>query len=346
MKYMSFKKILSVSTLVLAAFVMSSSLLSCQKSEREKEVVVYAYDSFAGEWGPGPELVKRFNEKTGLTLNLVNCGKALSAYNRVLLEKNDVQADVLLGLDNIMAEEARKENVFLTYQPKGAKENIAPELEEALGGDWLFTPYDYSHFSIIYDTQSSVPAPTSLSDLTKSEYEKKLILMDPRTSTPGLGFLAWTVSVFGEETMDYWKALKPSILAMTPGWSAGWNMFMSGEAPLVISYTTSPAYNVVEENNNRYVALTFAEGHVEQVECAAIVKGTKNLSGAKTFIDFLVSEYAQEVLPKTQWMYPANKNVSLPEGFAEAAPVPALTLPVNSLSTQNAVSAVIKLLSD
>ena len=94
------------------------------------------------------------------------------------------------------------------------------------------------------------------------------------------------------------------------------------------------------------MALTFAQGHVEQVECAAIVKGTKNLSGAKTFIDFLVSEYAQEVLPKTQWMYPANKNVSLPEGFAEAAPVPALTLPVNSLSTQNAVSAVIKLLSD
>ena len=136
--------------------------------------------------------------------------------------------------------------------------------------------------------------------------------MDARTSTPGLGFETWVNKVYGNKAADYMKRLEPSILTMAPGWSVGYGMFTDGEAPLVISYTTSPAYHIEYGEGDQYKALTFTDGHVMQVEGAGLVKGAKNPEGAKKFIEFLISEEAQNVIPTTQWMYPSNKNVKLP----------------------------------
>lgn len=334
--------------------LLSLSLLaSCAKNgnarkvppERLEEVVVYTYDSFAGEWGPGAELAQKFQQKTGKKLTLIDCGEAIQALNKAVLEKDAPQADVVIGIDNNLAAEARKQGVLEAYKPQDAEKLIDQRLEKELGGGWLLTPYDYSHFALIYDTESSVEAPASLEDLTKDIYRKKLILMDPRTSTPGLGFLTWTVSLFGDKTEAYWEALKPNILTMTSSWSEGWGMFLEGEAPLVISYTTSPAYNVEYDNNDRYQALVFAEGHVEQVEGFGLIKKAPNKEGAKLFMDFFISDEAQDTLPLTQWMYPANKEVSLPQSYTKAAPIPEKTLESRSDRTQAVLDSVITIVS-
>ncbi len=314
--------------------------------ERLKEVVVYTYDSFAGEWGPGAQLIELFNQKTGLTLNLVDCGDAVQAYNRAVLEKDNVQADVVLGIDNNLAPKALASGLLESYKPANADSVIAKGLEDALGGKWLLTPYDYSHFAMIYDTKSAVPAPASLEDLTKAVYSKKIILMDPRTSTPGLGFAAWTVAKYGDKVNEYWSALKPNILTMTSGWSEGWGMFLNGEAPLCVSYTTSPAYNVEYENNDRYVALIFDEGHVEQVEGYGLLKNAPNPDGAKKFMDFMISAEAQNILPLTQWMYPVNKSVELPDSYKTAAPIPSVTLDYDPSVVDSSVEKIIGTLSE
>ncbi len=319
------------------------------QDSRKKEVVVYTYDSFAGEWGPGPELVKRFEAKTGLKLTLIDCGDAIQAFNRAVLEKNKPQADVIIGIDNNLADKAVKADILTSYKPKNRDSIVDKELVSALGDAGaknLLTPYDYSHFAMIYDTESSVPAPQSLEDLTNDIYRRKIILMDPRTSTPGLGFLAWTVSAYGDKAADYWKALKPNILTMTSGWSEGWGMFLEGEAPLVISYTTSPAYNVEYDKNDRFQALVFEQGHVEQVEGYGLLKNAPNPDGAKVFMDYLLTEEAEDTFPLTQWMYPANKNVQLPKSYAQAAPIPSRTLPTDSEATEQAVQTVTRLLAN
>ncbi len=312
---------------------------------RSKEVIVYTYDSFAGEWGPGPELQKRFEEKTGLKLTLVNCGDAVQALSRAILEKKEPKADVIVGIDNNTATRARKENILTPYKSVNA-DSIDNSLKDALGGDSLLTAYDYSHFAIIYDTASSVPAPKSLDDLTKKVYEKKLILMDPRTSTPGLGFVAWTVAIYGDNYIDYWKALKPSILTMAAGWTAGYGLFTNGEAPLVISYTTSPAYHYEEDKSTRFKTLVFEQGHSEQVEAAGLLQNAPNAEGGKAFIDFLISEEGQNTLPLTQWMYPANKNVKVPESYTVAAPIPSKTVSASTEDINTAVENIMKILSE
>jgi thiamine transport system substrate-binding protein len=142
--------------------------------------------------------------------------------------------------------------------------------------------------------------------------------MDPRTSTPGLGFKCWAEKVYGSDYDAYMKRLEPSILTMAPSWSVGYGMFTKGEAPLVISYTTSAAYHIEYDEGDQFKALKFTDGHIRQIEGACIVKNAPNLAGAKKFMDFLISEEAQNIIPLTQWMFPANKNVKLPASYSAA----------------------------
>lgn len=347
------KKSTFVFKFISLTLVASTLFVACNKKSenanvsdaRKKEVVVYTYDSFAGEWGPGDALVELFNKNTDYTLTLVDCGDAVQAYNRAVLEKDNVQADVVLGIDNNLAPKALESGILAAYKPTNADKIVDKNLEDALGGKWFLTPYDYSHFAMIYDTESNVPAPKSLEDLTSSVYAKKIILMDPRTSTPGLGFAAWTFAKYGDKFENYWSSLKPNILTMTSGWSEGWGMFQNGEAPLCVSYTTSPAYNVEYDNDSRYVALVFDEGHVQQVEGYGLLKNAPNPEGAKAFMDFMISVDAQNVLPLTQWMYPVNKDVDLPNSYKTAAPIPETTLNYDAKSVDGVVQKIMDVLS-
>lgn len=307
--------------------------------ERLGEVIVYAYDSFIAEWGPAPELIRLFEEKTGYTLEMIAVEDSLS---RLALEKDNPVADVVIGIDVNQAPVAFEQDILASYKPENADSIIAEDL--IMDDDWRLTPYDWGHFAINYDTESNVPRPTSLEDLTDPVYEKKLVLMDPRLSTPGLGFVAWTIAVYGDDYLDYWKRLSNNILSVTPGWSEGYGLYTAGEAPLVLSYTCSPAYHVEYDDTTRYEALIFDQGHIMQIEGAGMVKNAPNKDGAKAFLDFLITEEAQNVLPLTQWMNPVNGNVVLPASY-NYAPIAEKSLKIDVTILDEAANAVMNELS-
>ena len=90
-------------------------------------------------------------------------------------------------------------------------------------------------------------------------HEKARILDVCGDADPGL--LAEARQVHGVSLgRDAWRRLKPRILTTTPGWSEAYALFTKGEAPMVLSYTTSPAYHMIAENDARYQAASFAEG--------------------------------------------------------------------------------------
>ena len=326
--------------LLIISLLLVCSLMGCKKTdpERAKKVVVYTYHSFSDEWGAGPEIARLFEEKYGIKVEYAESPDSGQILSKAVLEKADPYADVIIGLDNALAQQALESGVLTPYVPQGY-ESINPKFfadvnpgtnisssDDVKKAKILLTPYDYSHFAFIFNTKSDLPAPTCLEDLTLPVYAKKIIIMDPRTSTPGLGFANWVKAVYGDKADDYMKRLEPSILTVAPSWSIGYGMFTDGEAPLVISYTTSPAYHVEYDEGDENKALLFTDGHVMQVEGAGIVKGAKNKKGAELLIDFLVSLDAQKVIPVTQWMFPVNKDVTLPESYKKAALVPEKTL--------------------
>ncbi|MEL3907533.1 MAG: thiamine ABC transporter substrate binding subunit [Treponemataceae bacterium] len=285
-------------------------------AESSKELVtVYAYDSFTAEWGPGPELKRRFEEETGYTLQYVTFDDAPAVLSQAVIEGENCRADVLVGIDNFNFRQAKDSGVLQAYKSKNVS-RISPK-ELIFDSSFLVTPYDYGYFAFMYDIHSKYPAPKTLADLTKKEYARSVVIMDPRTSTPGTGLLMWTYAVYGDgdDFLNFWKKLKPSILTMTPGWTAGYGLFTNGEAPLALSYTTSEAYHRRYDNTDRYRALVFPEGHIKQVECLALTKVAPNKEGGKAFIDFMLSEKAQEVIPENQWMYPVAMDAPLPASF-------------------------------
>ena len=146
----------------------------------------------------------------------------------------------------------------------------------------------------------------------------KLVIQDPRSSTPGLGLLLWIKSLYGDKATQIWEQLSPSILTITPGWSEAYGLFLQGEADLVLSYTTSPAYHVIVEEKQNYKAANFNQGHYIQIETAGIIKHSKNKKLASQFLSFLLTPQAQATIASGNWMFPAALDHSeLPQAFNE-----------------------------
>jgi thiamine transport system substrate-binding protein len=318
-------------------FIFIFTFLGFGLGALDKKLVVYTYDSFVSEWGPAPVIEPLFEKASGIDVEFVAKGDGGQLLATLLLEKGESEADIALGLDNFLLEKALASGLFSPYKPKGYS-SLPAELR--IDPSARLIPYDYGYFAIMWDSAKLANPPKSLEDLTKKDYAKKLILLDPRTSTPGLGFLAWTKAVYGKAWKDYWKRLAPNVLVLAPGWDQGYGLFTSGEAPLVVSYASSAAYHLEYEKTERYKALSFSDGALRQIEVAGILAGAPHRSAAEAFMDFLLSVECQRELPLTQWMYPVHPDITLPESF-RAAPRPASSLSVDSKGlTEDALSAV------
>jgi thiamine transport system substrate-binding protein len=300
-----------------AALLAAAALFTAGgcKSEKEERLVIYAYDSFVSEWGTGPKVIPKFEEQSGIEVTVESVGDAGQVLNRAILEKDEPRADILVGIDNNMLARAVGSGVLHPYlSPKLSR--VPPELR--FDPTHHVTPFDHGYFAIVYDSVELTEPPQRLADLAEERYRQKIIVEDPRTSSPGLGFLLWTIAVFGEDYISYWERLEPNLLTITEGWDTAYGMFTSGEAPMVLSYTTSPAYHAEYEDSRRFRALIFEEGNYLQIEGMGIVKGCPHPKWAKRFIDFVLTEDFQAEIPLTNWMYPVIPRTPLPDSFAYA----------------------------
>ncbi|SEB52320.1 thiamine transport system substrate-binding protein [Nitratireductor aquibiodomus] len=285
-----------LSTLALGALVLSGQAFAQEK------LTVYTYESFTSDWGPGPQVEKAFEAECACDVEFVSVADGVALLNRVRLEGASTRADIVLGLDNNLIHEAQETGLFAPHGIDMAKVSVPGDFEND-----VFVPFDYGYFAFVYDTEAIETPPESLKDLVESEGDLKIAIQDPRTSTPGLGLLLWVKAVYGDEAATAWSRLQDKVLTVTPGWSEAYGLFTSGEVPMVLSYTTSPAYHRIAEDTERYKAASFAEGHYLQVEVAAqTIAGAKNPLAQK-FLAFMTGPGFQDAIPETNWMFPAGE---------------------------------------
>jgi thiamine transport system substrate-binding protein len=306
-------KKLVAAMLAIAAFPLAASA--------KQTLTVYTYDSFVSEWGPGTDVKQNFEKTCGCTVEWVAPGDGVAILNRLKLEGANTQADVVLGLDTSLTAEAKAIGLFGAH---GLDVKLAKTPEAWT--DMTFMPFDYAHFAVIYDSKTIKSPPKSLDELVRGDPAQKIILEDPRSSTPGLGFLLWMKSVYGDKAAEAWKTLQPRILTITPGWSEAYGLFTKGEAPMVLSYTTSPAYHMVTENSERYKAAAFSEGHYAQIEVAGVIEASPEKELARKFLAFMMTPAFQDAIPTKNWMLPAGETkTALPDAFSKLV-APAKTL--------------------
>jgi len=289
-------------------FILTSLFLNLSaKAQDAASLNIYTYDSFASEWGPAPLLKEKFEKTCNCTINFIPNNSSIGALRKIQLDGERSDADILLGIDSSIAAEAKASGLF-------AKHNV--DLSNIkLPANWKsdsFVPFDYGYFAFVYNKEKLPNPPASFEDLIASNI--KIVIQDPRSSTTGLGLVLWLKSVYGESANKIWQQLKPNIITITKGWSESYNLFLKGEADMVLSYTTSPAYHLIAEQDNRFTAASFLEGHYMQIEVAGILQASKNKQLANEFLSWLISDEAQIIIPTSNWMYPVA-DVELPMGF-------------------------------
>ena len=302
----------------LAAFTLAV-LASAAAAQDRPVLKVMTYDSFVPDWGPGPAIEANFEAVCDCDLQFVAAGDgaALLARAQILGEDND--ASVILGLDSNLIEQARATGLF-AEAPGGATFDLLP----VAWTDPVFRPYDWGHFAFVHRADLA-DVPSSFRELADSDL--RIVIQDPRSSTPGLGLVMWVKAAYGEEAPAIWEALADNIVTVTPGWSEAYGLFLDGEADMVLSYTTSPSYHLIAEEDPGYAFARFDEGHYMQVEVAAKLAAAPEPELADQFLAFMATEGFQGVIPTTNWMFPVvTPEAGLPEGFAEPLPAEASLL--------------------
>ncbi|MFM1796217.1 MAG: hypothetical protein RLZZ340_894 [Actinomycetota bacterium] len=179
--------------------------------------------------------------------------------------------------------------------------------------------YDKTWFS----TNEQTP-PTSINDLIKPEFDGLSVIENPTTSSVGLAFLTATISVFGDsDWQGYWTSLKKNNVKVVASWEDAYYTHFSGSSgkgkyPIVLSYSSSPAYEIRDNGESQTEALL--DACYRQTEYAAVLTNAKNPEAAAKFVTFLRSAEFQSTLAENMYVYPVIDGVKLPDSWAQFAP--------------------------
>lgn len=289
-------------------------------------LTVMTHDSFAVT----DAVVKLFEQQNNVKLVFVKSGDAGTALNRAVLTKDAPTADVFYGVDNTFLSRAIDAGIFDAYASPRL-DNIPAALKLDPTNQAL--PVDYGDVCINYDkayfVNKKLAPPQSLEDLTKPEYKGLLVVENPATSSPGTAFLLATIAHFGpDKYLDYWKALRLNGVVVVNSWEAAYYTNFSGSSgkgaqPLVISYASSPAAEVVFAStaldDSPTASITGPDTCFRQVEFVGILKGTKQRALAEKFVDFMLDVQFQEDMPLQMFVYPVNSLAKLPDVYTKYA---------------------------
>lgn len=311
-------------TIIIAALTASVVLAGCSAVDQAGStaggtgggndtggtVTVLTHDSFTLD----DDVRAEFEESTGYTIATVSPGDAGMVLNQLILNKDNPTVDAVFGIDNFSAQQAVDEGVLADYVPEsdpGAQYSVAGQLTATDIGDVCLN-VDKQWFE-----HNDIAEPSTFEDLTDPEYQDLLVVTNPATSSPGLAFLVGTTEVFGDNWQNYWTDLLANGTKVSDSWSDAFYSDFSGADgegpyPLVLSYSSSPAY------------MEGAIGAIEstcvrQIEYTGVVNGAANEAGAQAFVDFMVSKQVQETLPETMFVYPVDQDVELPAEWAQYA---------------------------
>lgn len=370
---MKLKSKILVLIIIIYPTVISTNFLSniaLANFSQNNNLTIYRYEGFMG-WGDESSQVLNksaidnsvfydWGLENGFNVTIIDTDDANSLLTLLKSEKENPKADVVIGLDNALLALAKNEgyaeDILARYEPVNSS-LIRQDLIQQLDSNFLLTPIDFGALAFYYDSNiintSIVPNLNNLTinDLLTPSIAQQLIFEDALSSSPGTGFLLWSIASHKlENRLDdwksFWNAIKADVL-ITPSWTEGFDALYSPEVnrSILMSYATSPAYDrCVYDYSGTKTFFTKENGTTNswlQIEGIGLIKNAPNPEGGKKFIDWMVSTEVQKLIPITNWMYPANTEAQsqLPDCFNEGAINPDLLFILNTVLPISEVQA-------
>src|SRR5512142_301246 len=324
-----------LTSIFLLLTACSPKATATPQSTGPQTLTVMTHDSFAAS----KNVIQAFETANNVKINFIKGGDAGAALNKVVLTRSAPLADVFYGVDNTFLSRALDADIYEPYNSPALKDIPA---EFKLDSSNRALPVDYGDVCINYDKKffadKKLAVPQSLEDLTKPDYKGLLVMENPATSSTGLSFMLATVAHFGNSFTDYWKSLKNNGLVVVDGWETAYYTNFSGSSghgpqPMVVSYASSPAAEVVGADKKLSEAPTASlfgpDTCFRQIEFVGILKGTKNRALAEKFVDFMLGKQFQEDMPLQMFVYPTNPKAALPDAFTKYAQAPKQTATIS-----------------
>lgn len=291
-------------------------------------LTILTYDIY----GLSEEMVSEFTNATGITVEFIRGADAGTVLDTAILSKGAPLHDLIIGIDNSFLQVALRHQI---YQPANVQVGELDARALAPYSGEMVVPYDFGSICFNFDTTyvdgQNVTVPTSLWDFTGEDWDGRVVVQNPRTSSPGRAFLAATTAYFGTDADastdygDWWSAMADNNMRITSGWTEAYEMHYSGgygpwteghigDAQAVVSYCHSPGVEAWYAGNwTQSAALDLHGASFLQVEYAGIAAGAAEADEARQFIEYLLSEAVNSQMPTQNLMYSALAGHDLPE---------------------------------
>ena len=297
------------SSIILSIFIVAFTGCSKNKNQAEKELNIY---SIIHE-EETQALTQLFTQKTGIPVNFLRASTG-ELVNRVISEKDNPQADVLLGGASSYHIQMAKEGALEKYKSPLA-ENLPAY---AVAEDETWTGFCVLSLGIGINEDRyekkfpDIPYPKTWEDLLNPAYKGEIVLTNPVASSTAYLFVQNQLQRLGwEKGWDYLLNLAPLVGQFPDSGSAPAKLIGTGEYALGVSYIHAIAKYKAEGFNVRMVAPAQTAG---DVDCISIMKNSKNLENAKKFVDFMLSKEAQELMSSIDFTIPVNPDAVGAEG--------------------------------
>ena len=319
--------------LLFAAATLAASLtfFGCEKNQSlELRVYSIIHDEET------EALTKLFTDKTGIPVSYLRATTG-ELVNRVITEKNDPQADILLGGASSYHIQADKEGALESYASPLAK-NLP---SYAVANDNTWTGFCVLTLGIGVNSKRfaekfpGTPLPKTWEDLLNPIFKGEIVLNNPAASSTGYIFVQNQLQRLGDEKgWEYLLALTKNVGQFPDSGSAPAKLLGTGEYALGVSYLHALAKYNAQGFSVKPIAPPQSAG---DVDCVSIMKNTKNLSAAKKFVDFMLSVEAQELMSEFTFTAPVNPEAKAVSGSIAISDIDLIDYDVQKASSEKAV---------
>ncbi len=272
--------------LVLAA--LTGFLILAAPAEAQRVLRVYTHNDTAEmeKWVPEAE------KAIGMKIEWSPRMASMELWTRVLAEAPNFHADMIWGFLNSHAQVGAQRGLFLPYKSP-AWADIPAEFKDP---EHLWYGYNYWFSALGVNPEllrkKKLPRPRSWMDLTNPVYKGELVMPDPATSGTAFIFVSAIMQIFGEEKgWEILEQINRNAGQYTKSGSAPAHSVAQGEFAVGISWDQA-VYGRVEKGFP-IEGIIPAEGTAFDLEAVAILRGAKNVEGARRLIDWLGSKEGQ-----------------------------------------------------
>lgn len=270
---------------------------------------------WAGTWGDSArQLSDQFEKETGVKIVFHIQETARVGFTKLLAQKDNPQVDVwATNLSSAMM--AKEQGLLETIDEKLIPNTAKYISKDMIEKNWLIW---YTWIGGMYARSDKVPIEIKdWKDLWNPKLKNQIAIPDPTFSASRFMVLASLIHGGDEKNMDpgfkAMKELKPNMVLIYKSDAMAIKALQLGEAS-VSAFGQSPnIYRLLKEEPKKYEFIVPERPVFLGPDYLTIVKGCKNIELAHKFLNYLLSEKAQEIHGSNIGVFPVNKSAKPPE---------------------------------